>query len=278
MRAAALALLGVLAAAAPAAACDAQARAVAKRGPGQATVPLIIGDSTMIIAVPALARLGLQADARGCRQFAQGVALLGRRARRLPTVVVLALGANGQVARSDVARARRILGRERFLVLVTPRNLGSSASALRAAARRHPDRVLLLDWAAHSAGREGWFGGDGLHPDHGGARIFARFVRRALRPFLDVPVRALDLPWRAGAAGALACGTVRAHGRRREVHVTRGADRITCRRARQLVRAPRMRPPAGWRYHHWAPSRRGPWSDVLSRSDRRVVVAAIPAR
>src|SRR5215210_5919173 len=38
--------------------------------------PLAIGDSVMLLALPALARVGYNVDARGCRQFEEGIHLL----------------------------------------------------------------------------------------------------------------------------------------------------------------------------------------------------------
>ena len=146
---------------------------------------------------------------------------------------------------------------------------------MRAAERAHPDRVLVLDWARASAGHGGWFAGDGLHVNDAGAHAYANFVAAGLAPFLGPPHRGwrLHLPLRADAARATACGRIRAHGRRITVAITRGADRIGCRGARRLLRGPRLHPPRDWRYYDWRTVGRGPWTDVLARRDRAVVVA-----
>ncbi|HWH10415.1 MAG TPA: hypothetical protein VG165_04760 [Solirubrobacteraceae bacterium] len=49
--------------------------------------PLALGDSTMIFALPSLAAEGYDANARGCRQFPEAIALLTglRHAHTLPT-------------------------------------------------------------------------------------------------------------------------------------------------------------------------------------------------
>src|SRR4051794_39168897 len=77
-------LVGVLVAAAllpaSARACDARKLGRAEhhaRARGRA--PLIIGDSTLILAAPTLGRFGIEADAKGCRQFAEGVRILAAR-------------------------------------------------------------------------------------------------------------------------------------------------------------------------------------------------------
>ena len=264
-----LAGASLLLAATPAAACTSGERASAARpdrlkGPP----PWLIGDSTSILAAPHLGRLGIDADAHGCRQFDQGVAMVARR-RRKPRAVVLALGANADVSRAQVARARRVVGRDRFLLLVTPRNYPGARRAMLAVERAHPDRVLVLDWVARSAGHPGWFFGDGLHVSHAGARVYARFVARGLRPFLGPPP--LGVPERR--ADARACGSVRAFGRRTEVFVTRGD--LDCKIARMRMRGPRLHPPPNWRFHDWRTVPRGPWTDVLSRRDGSIVVAGI---
>lgn len=258
----------------PAAACGALKHARAHHAPHPAArAPLIVGDSTMIFAAPVLGSLGLEADAHGCRQFGQGVGILAarRHAGSLPRFAILALGANGAVGDAGISRALRAVGRARVLGLVTPRNSGSTAGAMRRAAHRHPDRIVLFDWARYSrAHGRGWFGGDGLHVNQAGARAFARFVRRGARPLLEVP-RGLDVPRRLGAGKR--CGTVHRSGGAYAVFVARGRSRVTCRRARAVVRAPRFRPVTGWRYFEGL-GRRPPWSGVYTRASGRTLVTS----
>jgi hypothetical protein len=238
--------------------------------------PLVIGDSTMIFAAPVLGRLGLEADAKGCRGFAEGVRILAarRHAGTLPRVAVLALGANGSTDAARIAAALRVMGRDRILGLVTPRNTASGAAAMRAAAARHPDRVLLIDWVRFSAGHDGWFGEDRLHVGQPGADAYARLIRRRVAPVAFPPVGALRVP--RSARGVPRCGTVHRGGRALRVLVARGKARITCRRARALARRPPLRPIAGWRVYVWRGTRAGPWTWVLARRDRRVLVAVQP--
>jgi hypothetical protein len=271
-----LALLGGAAPATTAQACDAGRHVSASRGAGaHGRAPLVLGDSTMIFAAPVLGALGLEADARGCRGFADGVRIIAERrhAGTLPHVVVLALGANGGADAERIRQALAVTGRGRVLALVTPRKTPGATVAMRAAAARYPDRVLLIDWVNHSAGHGGWFAGDGLHVGQEGARAYARLIRRRVEPFAFPPAGRLALPSRA--AGSRACGTVRRSGRALRVYVTRGEDRIACRRAQDLVRRPPLHPIAGWRVHDWRATGDGPWDWVLVRRDRRVVVGAV---
>jgi hypothetical protein len=147
------------------------------------SAPLVVGDSTLLIAANKLAGRGISADAMGCRAFDAGLAILSarRHARDLPRLAVLALGSNGTVSGTQIGRALAITGPRRVLGLVTPVNNASAAAAMKRAARRHPQRVLLIDWAKRSAGHGSWFI-DGLHPSYPGAGAFAHLIEQRLRP------------------------------------------------------------------------------------------------
>lgn len=231
--------------------------------------PLVIGDSTMIFAVPVLARLGMSADARGCRQFDQGVAMLSarRHARALHPYAVLALGANGSVGVSQIERALDVMGADRVLGLVTPRNDGSTAAAMRRAAAAHPDRVLLADWARYSAGHSSWFAGDGLHVGYDGAAAFARYIRQVSEPMMPPDPRRLHLS--RGVTRAERCG----RGPRGRVYVVHGQAHVTCADARLVARSRPLHPRRGWRAWDWGRAGRGGWLAVYERRDRRVVIA-----
>jgi hypothetical protein len=158
--------------------------AAAKRG-GGTRAPLVIGDSVLLGAVRQVAAAGFEVDTRGCRQVGEGLKVIAarRRAHTLPPVVVLALGTNGSIRMRDIRAALRIVGSERVLGLVTPRELGGGSGAdarvVRAAGRRFAGRVLVLDWVRFSRGHGGWFAGDGIHLGPGGAAGLARLLRRA---------------------------------------------------------------------------------------------------
>jgi hypothetical protein len=183
-----VAQLFLLVAAAPAAAigpCEAQATLAPrhhKAGTGRA--PFAVGDSVMLGAADALAHAGFRVNARGCRQMDAGLDIVARRARHhnLARTVVVALGTNWQITRADVARALRIVGRKRRLILVTPREVGggggTDAAIVRRAARRHPRRICLADWVKVSAGHFSWFSSaDGIHLGPAGVRAFTRLLR-----------------------------------------------------------------------------------------------------
>jgi hypothetical protein len=146
--------------------------------------PLAIGDSSMLLALPALARVGYKVNARGCRQFAEGLGVLrdARRHHRLPRLAVLALGADAAVSAGQIAQARKIMGPKRKLGLVTPRETGGGeskdADVIRNAGQRDPVHIKVLDWVHYSAGHSSWFQPDGLHLTFSGAKAFARLLKK----------------------------------------------------------------------------------------------------
>jgi hypothetical protein len=146
--------------------------------------PLVVGDSTMLFAVPYIARHGMQANARGCRMWGEGMDLLRarKRAHALPHLVVMGLGANWTISRDDIESAVRLLGPKRVLGLIAPREEGGGTSSdaynVRRAGRRHRNRVKVLDWPRYSSRHGDWFSGDGLHMSYSGAAAYARFIAR----------------------------------------------------------------------------------------------------
>lgn len=159
-----------------------QHRMPSQQRPATGRPPLMIGDSVLLGALGEVARAGLETDTRGCRGWTEGMAVLRarRRAGTLPGAVVLQLGTNFGVTGRAIRTALTILGPDRLLVLLTPREVfgedGADAAAIRAAGRRHPDRVLVLDWVRHTRGRDPWFQPDGIHLTRRGAAGLARFV------------------------------------------------------------------------------------------------------
>jgi hypothetical protein len=143
--------------------------------------PLAIGDSVMMGAIEPLRREGFELDVRGCRQMSEGVKVISarKRAGSLPALVVVALGNNWTVSTAEIRQAVRIVGAQRLLGLVTPRGaMASARTAIKAAGRRWPTHVKVLDWATRSAGKKWTW--DGLHLTSAGARGFSRLLSEAM--------------------------------------------------------------------------------------------------
>ncbi|HEY7121558.1 MAG TPA: hypothetical protein VH329_03265 [Solirubrobacterales bacterium] len=148
--------------------------------------PLAIGDSSMLLALPALSRVGYKVNARGCRAYPEGLRLIRDLARhhQLPHLVVIALGSDQSVTGGDISKALKILGPHRKLGLVTPRESGggqsNDATVIRNAGARNPQRIKVLDWVHYSAGHTSWFQPDGLHLTFSGAKAFARLLKKLI--------------------------------------------------------------------------------------------------
>lgn len=149
--------------------------------------PIAIGDSPMLLALPDLAQEGYLANARGCRQWPEGLSLIRQLRNRdhLPKLVVVALGSNGSVTKGNIREALDLVGKKRTLGLVTPRETGggssSDADVVRREAKDHKNRTVLLDWVKYSAGHPAWFQPDGLHLTFDGAAAFARLLKKPLK-------------------------------------------------------------------------------------------------
>jgi hypothetical protein len=178
-------LVAALLIAAPSAhaACDLPvAKARATHVPHDKPAPLAIGDSTMIFAVQYLAERGFDANARVCRSWAEGLDVIRERKRagRLPSLVVMALGANSWVRPIDIRRALALVGPHRTLGLATHRTWfgkpGPDTDVIRGMARRYRKRVKFYDWVHYAAPHPAWFVNDGLHTTDFGSRKFAAFL------------------------------------------------------------------------------------------------------
>jgi hypothetical protein len=214
-------MVGVVAAAAVAgapaaeAACGDVEHAWPTKRRHQGPPPLAIGDSVMLGAIGQLQAAGFEVDVRGCRQMGEGVALLAgrRRAGSLPRVVVVALGTNWTVTTAQIRSGLRIVGPTRVLGLVTPPEVGGVASSdqavIRAAGRRWPNRVKVLDWIAYSAGRDWTW--DGMHLKPEGAAAYARFLSSAFGwPLPGLAVTMEPAPASVGPAEAISPAAGRA--------------------------------------------------------------------
>ena len=183
-------LTGLLAALVPAvadAACGTVQQERPRKNVSAGPAPLVVGDSPMLLALGPLADRGYRANARGCRQYPEGLALIRdlRHRDKLPRLVVIALGSNGVISKENIHDALNIVGKKRTLGLVTPRESGggsgSDAALVRAEAHRHENRIELIDWVSYSAGHSGWFQPDGLHLTFEGADGMARLFAKVLK-------------------------------------------------------------------------------------------------
>jgi hypothetical protein len=138
----------------------------------------VVGDSVTVAAGRYLGEAGFAVDAVACRMWVHGLEVLST--RRLPDLVVVALGSNGDTTPADLETSLALVGPFGRLVLVLPKALGGAPDRdgrlMRAFEEAHPDQVATLDWPAYSAGQGGWFASDGLHLTTPGARGFTQMI------------------------------------------------------------------------------------------------------
>jgi hypothetical protein len=153
--------------------------------------PLLIGDSTTLLPIPGLTKVGFDVNARGCRGFRDSVVVARnlRKRHELPHLVLINTYANGGVTPDLIEFALKVLGARRVLGLITTYNADTGAApapttdVLVAAAEQFPTRIVLLDWVKYSLPHhrvDDWFRPDLYHPNLVGARAYARFLKRAL--------------------------------------------------------------------------------------------------
>lgn len=166
--------------------CGTEQRFRAGKDLGPDLPPLAIGDSVLLGAAEEVAALGFDVNVRGCRMMSEALEVLQdvADAGPLPDVVAIAVGTNWTIERSQVRAALRILGPDRVLGLVTPRELGggwgSDARILRSIAACRPKRTVLLDWVRYARRHRGMTYDDGVHLTAEGQKGMARVFRAAL--------------------------------------------------------------------------------------------------
>ena len=146
-----------------------------------------IGDSVMLASAPGLLeRLpGIAVDAEVSRSTWAGPGILSSLASsgQLRPYVVVALGTNGPVDADAMEQIAQVAGPDRHLVLVNafaPRDWIPGVNAdIAAFAASHPG-VVVADWSGAIASHTNQLAGDQIHPDAGGARIFADVVAAAV--------------------------------------------------------------------------------------------------
>ncbi|HEX7095032.1 MAG TPA: acyltransferase family protein [Acidimicrobiales bacterium] len=155
--------------------------------PWQGTDVLVIGDSVMVGATPAMIeRLpGIAIDAVIGRQLrdADEIASQLRDAGRLRPVVVVHLGNNGSATEGQLDRLMEALTGVQRVIVVTanaPRPWRDTVNDRFHDLATRYDNVRVLDWNAVVEGEDGLVGDDGVHLTPTGARRLADLVASAV--------------------------------------------------------------------------------------------------
>lgn len=145
-----------------------------------------VGDSVMLASLPELqaAFPGVWIDAAVSRGLGIGVGIAAEleATGQLRPVIVVGLGTNGPIERSDLNELKRIAG-TRPIVLVNAygdRWWIPEVNETLASFAKNRRGVVLADWNAAVAGVPDALAGDGIHPNPSGGEIYAATVRQAL--------------------------------------------------------------------------------------------------
>jgi hypothetical protein len=164
-------------------------------GPNDGPPPIAIGDSTMLLPIPDLTRVGFDVNAKGCRGFKQSIWIARdlRNRGELPKLILINAYGNGGVNDDLIKFALKVIGPKRTLVLVTAYNADTGEApapdtdVLVRAAKEHPDQIKLLDWVKYSLPHHkvepapgAWFLPDLFHPNFTGAPVYANFLAQVL--------------------------------------------------------------------------------------------------
>jgi hypothetical protein len=189
---------GALAVGEPEFGCGHVHTAKAQRNPygsGHGPPPLAIGDSTMLLPIPDLTRVGFDVNAKGCRGFKQSVWVARdlRNQGTLPKLILINAYGNGGVNDDLIKFALKVIGPKRTLVLVTAYDADTGhppapdTDVIVKAARDHPDQIKLLDWVRYSLPHHradpapgAWFLPDLFHPNFPGAHAYGNFLAQVL--------------------------------------------------------------------------------------------------
>jgi hypothetical protein len=164
-------------------------------GPNGGPPPIAIGDSTMLLPIPDLTRVGFDVNAKGCRGFKQAVWVARDLRNRgvLPKLILINSYGNGGVNDDLIKFALNVIGPKRQLVLVTAYDADTGeppapdTDVLVAAAKDHPKQIRLLDWVKYSLPHHkvepapgAWFLPDLFHPNFTGAHAYGSFLAQVL--------------------------------------------------------------------------------------------------
>jgi hypothetical protein len=158
-------------------------------GPPAGTVTAI-GDSAMLGAVDVLQQEVPNLtiiDARGSRQAPEAIGLLQQlhAAGKLGDAVIVHIGNNGYFAAEQFDEMMRSLEGTRKVLVVNVtvpdgKNWVPNNEVLADGVRRYPERAVLVDWYAASAGHPKYFW-DGIHLTPRGAQAYADVIAAAYK-------------------------------------------------------------------------------------------------
>jgi hypothetical protein len=126
-------------------------------------------------------------DARGSRQVLEATHVLKRlrTSGKLGRVVIFHIGDNGTMTDDEFDKAMKVVGERRKVLVVNTTvpdtyQWAPNNKVLADGVARYPDRAVLVDWHARSAGHPEYFW-DGLHLTPSGAKAYAGLISSVYR-------------------------------------------------------------------------------------------------
>ena len=143
----------------------------------------LIGDSIGVTMAPYLKSYypKLNADAKVSRQFSEGLGIARNilQAGNMGQVVVIELGANGEIRESQLREMIEMMGSSRKLIFVNvqvPRAWCESDNAVLARVTAEYPNAVIADWYGASINTAVYFCNDGVHPTSAGAAAMAKMI------------------------------------------------------------------------------------------------------
>lgn len=153
-----------------------------------------IGDSILVASTPELQQAlpGIAINAEVGRQFYTGLQVLSqlKAQGQLRKIVVFALGTNGTVTSSEISQLLATVGPDRKIVLVNTyeaRSWEAEVNGILASTAQTRKNVVLDDWYDAIKNQTGLLWSDGIHPQPGGALLYARLFKAAVQKAANLP-------------------------------------------------------------------------------------------
>lgn len=141
----------------------------------------LVGDSLSVGAKAQLEKAlpGADIDAKGGRQYSEGLKILQQKKPKAKTVV-MALGTNGPFSQKDIDDTLEAAGDARVVLTTVAGPKVSAASSVNPLVEANADKVTVADWATLVAQHPDYVGGDGIHHSEAGKAAFASMLADAV--------------------------------------------------------------------------------------------------
>lgn len=166
----------------------------ASPSPSPASLPydgpvFAIGDSVLAGAAACLARRGIDVDAKQSRKASDALAILERKADRLPSRVIVHLGTNGGLTEAEADALMATLGAERVVMWSTIQlpddptryTYEEATNEVISGLPQRNSHVRIFDWESMTRQQPEWLYAEGIHMTPEGCAGYASLVEPQVR-------------------------------------------------------------------------------------------------